>query len=85
MTCDNLEIKPELQKLYGYLLDRGGINNLDNYNLDCLSILSRDVLRKISICDPDWEKMVPESVASVIKDRKYFEYQCPITTRSAES
>ena len=78
VTCDNLEIKPELQKLYGYLLDRGGINHLDNYNADCLSILSREVLRKISNCDPDWEKMVPEPVANVIKDRKFFDYQCDI-------
>ena len=72
-------------RLFLRTLDRGGINNLDNYNIECLSILSRDVLRKISICDPEWEKMVPESVANVIKDRKYFEYQCPITTRAVES
>jgi len=75
-TCDNLEIKPELQKLYGYLIDRGGINNLDNYNPECLSIFSRDVLRKISACDPDWEEMVPKPVAEVIKQRKFFSYQC---------
>lgn len=75
-TCDNLEIKPELQRLYGYLLDRGGINNLDNFSPDCLSIFSRDVLRKIGDCDPSWEEMVPKSVANVIKERKYFDYRC---------
>ncbi len=75
-TCDNLAIKPELQRLYGYLLDRGGINNLDNFNPDCLGIFSRDVLRKIGDCDPSWEQMVPKSVANVIKERKYFDYQC---------
>ncbi|MEQ9406253.1 MAG: hypothetical protein RIK87_00950 [Fuerstiella sp.] len=75
-TCDNLDIQPELQKLYGYLLDRGGINNLDNYSADCLSIFSRDVLRKISECDTSWEQMVPEAVADVIKRKKYFDYQC---------
>ncbi len=77
-TCDNLEIKPELQNLYGYLHDRGGINNLENYNPECLRIFSRDVLRKISECDPEWEQMVPPSVASVIKERKYFDYRCDI-------
>ena len=75
-TCDNLVIKPELQKLYGYLHDRGGINNLDNFSPECLNIFSRDVLRKIGDCDPVWEQMVPESVASVIKARKYFDYRC---------
>lgn len=78
-TCNNLEIKPELQQLYGYLLGRGGINDLDNYSPACLSIFSRDVLRKIGECDPTWESMVPESVARVIKERKFFDYQCDTT------
>ncbi|EAQ80376.1 hypothetical protein DSM3645_11042 [Blastopirellula marina DSM 3645] len=76
-TCENLEIKPELQPLYGYLLGRGGINNLDNYDKECLGIFSRDVLRKIGECDLSWERMVPPSVARVIKDRKFFDYHCP--------
>jgi hypothetical protein len=75
-NCGNLEINQELRKLYGYLIDRGGITDLDNFSPDCLSIFSRDVLRKIGDCDPDWERMVPESVAAVIKQRKYFDYQC---------
>ena len=84
-TCENLAIKPELLKLYGYLLDRGGINNLDNYNPDCLSIFSRDVLRKIGDCDSAWETMVPESVARVIRDRKFFDYQCDSETCATHS
>ncbi len=75
-TCENLQINPELQKLYGYLVDRGGINNLDNFSPDCLRIFSRDILEKLKMCDATWEDMVPQSVASVIKDRKYFGYQC---------
>ncbi|QDS90270.1 hypothetical protein CA51_43010 [Rosistilla oblonga] len=74
-TCENLEIKPELQKLYGYLKDRGGINDLDNFNSDCLNIFSRDVLCKIKQGDMSWESMVPPPVADVIKSRSYFEYQ----------
>lgn len=75
-TCENLQIKPDLQKLYGYLLDRGGVNHLDNYSPDCLRVFSRDILKKIKDCDVSWEEMVPQSVASVIKDRKYFNFQC---------
>lgn len=75
-TCNNLEVQPELAKLYGYLLDRGGINDLDNYNPECLRIFSRDVLKRISECDPAWESMVPASVADVIKTKKYFDYRC---------
>ncbi|PQO40076.1 nicotinate-nucleotide adenylyltransferase [Blastopirellula marina] len=76
-TGDNLDVKPDLQPLYSYLLGRGGINNLDNYNEECLGIFSRDVLRKIGECDPSWESMVPAPVARVIKERKFFDYQCP--------
>lgn len=76
MNCENLEIEPELQKLYDYLLDRGDINDLDNFSPDCLSVFSRDVLRKISDCDPAWEAMVPKPVADVIKAGKYFDYKC---------
>lgn len=74
-TCDNLELGPELRQLYGYLLDRGGINCLDNYNPDCLDVFSREILKKIKARDASWEDMVPQSVAGVIKERKYFDYQ----------
>lgn len=73
-TCHNLAIKPELQQLYGYLLDRGGINHLDNFSQDCLHVFSREILEKIKMADPSWEGMVPPTVASVIKDRKYFDF-----------
>ncbi|MCC9607206.1 TonB-dependent receptor [Blastopirellula sp. JC732] len=82
-TADNLEIKPELAPLYSYLLGRGGINNIDNYDSECLGIFSREVLRKIGECDSSWEKMVPEPVARVIKERKFFDYQCPDTETCA--
>ncbi len=75
MTCDNLVIAPELSKLYGYLLDRGCINGLDNHDESCLKVFSRDILRKIKECDPSWEGMVPPSVVNVIKTKSYFGFQ----------
>lgn len=76
ITCRNLPIKHELQQLYGYLLERGGINDLDNFSPSCLPVFSRDILEKLKVCDTTWEEMVPQSVASVIKDQKYFNYHC---------
>ncbi|GAA5508457.1 hypothetical protein Rcae01_03923 [Novipirellula caenicola] len=75
VTCDNLEVKPELSKLYHYLLDRGEINAVENYDPECLKIFSREVLRMIKNGDPEWETMVPEPVAEVIKSKNYFDYQ----------
>ncbi|EMI16431.1 hypothetical protein RMSM_06648 [Rhodopirellula maiorica SM1] len=75
VTCENLEVKPELSKLYHYLLDRGEINAVESYDPDCLKIFSREVLRMIKNGDPSWETMVPQPVAEVIKTKNYFDYQ----------
>jgi len=84
-TCDNLKVESGLEKLYGYLRDHGGINDLDNFSHDCLSIFSREVLQLIGECDSTWEQMVPQSVAEVIKRRKFFDYQCDPKTSCAVS
>ncbi|MFT5523992.1 MAG: hypothetical protein ACI9HK_001942 [Pirellulaceae bacterium] len=60
---------------YGSIVE--GINHLDNYSPECLREFSREILQMIKDCDASWEEMVPTSVANVIKDRKYFNYQCP--------
>ena len=75
MTCENLRIASDLKKLYGYLLDRGCINALDNYSGDCLRIFSREILKRIKEKDSSWENMVPKEVAVIIKDKNYFGFQ----------
>lgn len=76
-TVDNLEVAPELRKLYGYLADRGSFVQLDNYNPDCLHIFSADVMTRIQKSDATWESMVPAEVAVVIKKRGLFGYTKP--------
>ncbi|TWT50434.1 hypothetical protein Pla22_31770 [Rubripirellula amarantea] len=75
ITCDNLEIKPELKNLYNYLKDRGGISALHNYDPECLKIFSRDVLQRIKNGDSTWESMVPSCVAAVIREKNYFAFR----------
>ena len=74
-TVENLDVAPELRKLYGYLQDRGSFVALDNFNDDYLKIFSRDVLKKISTGDEAWETAVPEKVATMIKQRRFFGYR----------
>jgi len=74
ITKDSMKVAPELSKLYGYLADRGSFVDLDNHNPEVLSILSRDVLAKISNRDQSWEAMVPEEVVALIKKRCFFGY-----------
>jgi len=74
-AVQNFEVAPRLRKLYGYLVDRGCIEQLDNFNDKYLSIYSRDVLQKIQDSDESWEEMVPPEVAEIIKRRSFFGYQ----------
>jgi hypothetical protein len=71
-TVDNLEVAPELKKLYGYLADRGSFVALDNFKPEFLHIFSRDVLKKIAAGDEAWVEMVPPQVAQMIQDRRFF-------------
>ncbi|RYD49754.1 MAG: TonB-dependent receptor, partial [Verrucomicrobiaceae bacterium] len=71
-TIENLPVAPELEKLYGYLADRGSFVALDNFNPDYLSIYSRDVLKKIATGDLAWKDMVPDGVSDLIVDRRFF-------------
>jgi hypothetical protein len=74
-TVDDLVVGGDLQPLYDYLARRGSFVGLDNYKPDYLSILSRDVLRRIASGDATWEAMVPPEVSELIKKRAFFGYQ----------
>ncbi len=74
-TLHNLEIPPDLRKLYEYLIEKGCIEQLDNYNPDYLHIFSRDILQKIKDRDASWESMVPPMVAEIIKKKGFFGYR----------
>jgi hypothetical protein len=76
-TVGNIEVAPELKKLYGYLADRGSFVHLDNFKQEYLSIFSRDVLKRIAGGDESWESMVPPAVAENIKKRGFFGYKKP--------
>ena len=73
-TVDNLEVDPSLRPLYEYLAMRGSFVPLDNYRAEYLSIFSRDVLKRISVGDDEWESMVPMAVADLIKQKSFFDY-----------
>jgi hypothetical protein len=72
ITVDNLEIAPEIRKLYQYLVEKGCIEQLHNYNPQHLSTFSREVLRQIEVGDPIWTEHVPPEVAEVIQRRGFF-------------
>jgi hypothetical protein len=71
-TVESLQVAAELRQLYDYLVARGCIEQLDNYNPAYLSIFSRDVIEQIKAGDPSWADHVPTEVADVIRRRGFF-------------
>lgn len=76
-TVSTLQVAEELRPLYDYLARRGSFVHLDNYNPKYSSIFSRDVLKRIAKGDKTWEKMVPEQVAGLIRQKGFF--GCPVS------
>jgi hypothetical protein len=74
-TIHTVQVKPDLQPLYGYLVGRGSFVQLDNYNPKYLPIFSRDVLKRIAVGDETWDQMVPPQVAEIIRRRGFFGYK----------
>ncbi len=82
-TVQNLQVAPELRKLYEHLVDKRCIEQLDNYNPAYLSIFSRDVIQQIKSGDPQWCDHVPPEVAEVIRRRNFFGYRKTTPTMEA--
>ena len=76
-TVDNLNVAPELVKLYQYLVEKGCIEQLHNFNRNCLGTFSREVLRMIDAGDNSWVEHVPAEVAAIIQQRGFFGYKRP--------
>jgi hypothetical protein len=74
-TVQNIKMPGDLHSLYCYLVERGRIKQLDNFDESVLHIFSRDVLRRIKDEDASWENMVPPEIAQVIKQRRFFGYR----------
>ena len=82
-TVENLQVAPELRKLYEYLVEKGCIEQFDNYNPAYLPIFSRDVIEQIKAGDPAWSDHVPAEVAEVIRRRGFFGYKRPSPPKEA--
>jgi hypothetical protein len=83
-TVQNLKVAAELRKLYEYLVDKGEIEQLDNYNPAYLSIFSRDVIQQIKEGNNAWSDHVPPEVAEVIRRRGFFGYKRPAPGKEKE-
>ena len=68
----NLQVELHLRNLYAHLLENHYLAAIVGFEPRIMDIFSRDVLQKIHEGEGDWEKMVPEPVATLIKERQLF-------------
>ncbi len=71
-TADDYDVAPNLKHLYRHLLDNRFIRSIEDYHPEYLGITSAQVLAGIRNRDTTWETMVPDEVATIIKERKLF-------------
>lgn len=72
IDAQSLEVDPHAKHLYAHFLQNGLIKDIQHCREDYLRIYARDVLDHIRSGDPRWEKLVPEPVVSMIKERRLF-------------
>jgi hypothetical protein len=72
ITAANLRVAPNLRHLHAYLVENRYIESLRDYDEKVLPIFSRDVLQRLRAGDREWETMVPQQVAKIIRERKLF-------------
>jgi hypothetical protein len=71
-TVQNMEVAPHLKHLYAHLVENRLVEDIANYNADCLAVYSGDILKKIQSGDASWEKSVPRPIVEVIKAKQLF-------------
>lgn len=74
MRAGNVPIPEGVKFLYRHLLDNGQVVDIEGFDPEVLHIFSTDVLERIENGGKDWEKMVPERVAELIKQDCLFGY-----------
>jgi hypothetical protein len=72
ITVENFEVAPHLRHLYAHLVENHLVEDIREYNRECLSIYASDVLEKIKSGDAAWEESVPPPIVKVIKEKKLF-------------
>ncbi len=75
LNCINMILPDGITFLFSHLIKKGKIEDIHYVDKKILSIWSQVAFQKIQTNDDQWEKMVPEEVANVIKEQGLFGYQ----------
>ncbi|WP_179347873.1 TonB-dependent receptor [Winogradskyella pacifica] len=71
-TSENLKVHPRMKELYKFFKYNGKVVDITDYDASNLSVFSRTVLKMIVDNEKGWEKMLPEGVSKLIKEKSLF-------------
>jgi hypothetical protein len=71
-TSENLKVHPRMKELYKFFKYNGKVVDIADYDRSNLTVFSRTVLKMIYNNENGWEKMLPEGVAKLIKEKSLF-------------
>lgn len=72
MTSNNVKVHPRMKELYKFFKYNGKVMDIIDYEPEVMHIFSRDVLKKLMNNEEGWEKMLPEGIAEIIKQKQLF-------------
>ncbi|RZS93626.1 TonB-dependent receptor [Aquimarina brevivitae] len=72
---NNLKVHPRMKELYKFFKYNGKLQDITDYDATIMDIFSREVLQKIQDGESDWESMLPEGIAELIKENNLFGYK----------
>ena len=75
ITSENLKVHPRIKELYKFSKFNGRVVDVKEYDPASLKIYSDEVIEDIKSNSNGWEKLLPKSVASMIKKQKLFGYK----------
>jgi hypothetical protein len=70
----NLKVHPRMKELYKFFKYNGKVVDIEDFDKDHLNIFSRTVLKMIKNNEDGWEKLLPEGVSEIIKQKELFGY-----------
>ncbi|WP_092467389.1 nicotinate-nucleotide adenylyltransferase [Winogradskyella thalassocola] len=71
-NSENLKVHPRMKELYKFFKYNGKVVDITDYNASNLTVFSRTVLKMIAANEEGWEKMLPEGVSKLIKEKSLF-------------
>jgi hypothetical protein len=72
VTAENLQVYPDQQGLYHYMLQSGLIRAITQYDIDRTKLYSSTVRAQLQDGNPAWKAAVPAAAAAIIEERELF-------------